>query len=214
MPPRVGLIVASTRAVRIGPQIADFVLQTIRKDRVQDTASNDTTIGKIDLAKWKLPLFDEPVIPMSVKDSSGYHHEHTRAWSREIASYEGFIFVSPQYNWGYPAGLKNAIDYLFNEWTGKPAMIVTYGGHGGGQCGEQLSAVLTGCRMTVIPTRVELKYPDMQWAAEKAFPGGDLGLDAESDGSVWAEDRPKIVSVFGELQAALKEKDMKNGDNA
>ena len=213
MSSRVGVIIGSTRAVRIGPQVADFVMQTIRRSVPSTTAVAKSTIEKIDLVEWKLPLFDEPVIPVTVKDPSGYYHEHTRAWSREIASYDGFIFVSPQYNWGYPAGLKNAIDYLFNEWTGKPAMIVTYGGNGGDKCGAQLSTVLEGCRMMLVSSRVELKYPDRQWAAEKAFPGGDLGLDTESDDSVWAAERPKIVSVFEELQAALKEKENANESN-
>lgn len=158
-------------------------------------------------------MFDEPIIPAHAKDESGYHHEHTKAWSREIASYEGFIFVSPQYNWGYPASLKNAIDYLFNEWVGKPAMIVTYGGYGGGKCAEQLRSVLEGCRMELTPSHVELKYPDMQWAKEKAFPGGDLGLNAESDDSVWANERSNIVAVFGELQAALDKKGKVSGKN-
>lgn len=204
MPPRIGLIIGSVRNPRICPQVASFVLRTIQISR-QNSDNVTTTIEKIDLADWNLPMFDEPIIPAHVKESSQYHHEHTRKWSRCIASYDGFIFVSPQYNWGYPASLKNAIDYLFNEWVGKPAMIVTYGGRGGGQCAAQLRTVLEGIRMVQTPSHVELTYPDMEFAKEKAFPGRDLGLDVESEESVWAAERPKIVATFGELQKALDE---------
>ena len=151
-------------------------------------------------------MFDEPIVPSQITDASLYHNEHTRAWSREIASYDAFIFVSPQYNWGYPATLKNAIDYLFNEWVAKPAMIVTYGGFGGGKCAVQLRSVLEGIRMIPTPGNVELKYPDMQFAKEKAFPGGDLRLDGDSEDCVWAEEKPKIVATFGDLQKTLIEK--------
>jgi NAD(P)H-dependent FMN reductase len=205
MPPRIGLIISSVRNPRICPQVANFVLQTIRQNLPTSNHASPT-IQQIDLATWKLPIFDEPIIPAQVTDASGYHHEHTRAWSREIASYDAFIFVSPQYNWGYPASLKNAIDYLFNEWVGKPAMIVTYGGFGGGKCAVQLRSVLEGIKMLPTESHVELKYPDMQFAKEKAFPGGGLGLDAESDESVWAPEKPKIVATFGELQKALNNK--------
>jgi hypothetical protein len=84
-------------------------------------------------------------------------------------------------------------------------MIVTYGGHGGNKCAAQLKSVLEGIRMVLTLSHVELKYPDMQFAKEKVFPGGDLGLDAESDGGVWAAERPKIVATFEELREALEE---------
>jgi NAD(P)H-dependent FMN reductase len=92
-------------------------------------------------------LFDEPGIP--ARDPPV--HEHTRSWSRKVASLQGFVFVTPQYNWGYPAALKNALDYLYVEWNGKPAVIVTYGSHGGRKCAEQLQQVLTGLKMS-LPT--------------------------------------------------------------
>lgn len=201
MPPRIGLIIGSTRRVRICPQVADFVQETIQAS----LSKNDTKplIHKIDLAAWNLPIFDEAVIPQKILDPSGYEHEHTRAWSREIASHDAFIFVSPQYNGGMPAGLKNAIDFLFNEWKGKPTMIVTYGGRGGGLSGAQLKSVMSLMGMKPIEKRVELSYPSMEWGVKKAFPGEDLGLDAKSDESVWASERPNIVAAFEELEAAL-----------
>lgn len=151
-------------------------------------------------------MFDEPGIPSLIKDPSQYKHEHPRAWSHEIASCDAFIFVSPQYNWGYPAALKNAIDFLFNEWVGKPTMIVTYGGHGGGRCAAQLESVLNGIRMLPTANHVEPKYPDRDFAMTKAFPGGNLELDPISGESVWAGEKAKIISVFRELIALLDDK--------
>lgn len=83
---------------------------------------------------------DEPGIPAMGE----YRQAHTRARSRKIAGADGFVFVSPQYNWGYPAPLKNALDHVYREWRGKPAVIVTYGGHGGGKCSAQLLQVIEG----------------------------------------------------------------------
>ena len=90
---------------------------------------------------------DEPGIPAV---GLGYAFEHTRAWSRKIAAAPAFVFVTPQYNHGYPAALKNALDHLFKEWADKPAMIVTYGGHGGDRCAEKLRQVCQAFQMKVI----------------------------------------------------------------
>lgn len=79
-----------------------------------------------------------------------YEHEHTRAWSRTIAGYDGFVFVFPQYNWGYPGVLQDALDYLFQEWHDKPASFLTYGTRGGSKAAEQFSSVLAGLHMRIL----------------------------------------------------------------
>ena len=89
---------------------------------------------------------DEPSIPAK----GGYVHKHTHAWSAKVTEADGVIIISPQYNWGYPAALKNALDHLYKEWSGKPLVIVTYGGHGGGKCAEQLRQVAGGLKMRPI----------------------------------------------------------------
>ena len=130
------VIVGSTRANRIGRQVGEWVLECI-------PASAGLVTELVDLNEWHLPLSDEPSIPAT----GVYVNEHTRAWSRKIAAADGFVFVTPQYNWGYPASLKNAIDHLYKEWTGKPSVIVSYGHHGGGKAAAQLRQVLEGLRM-------------------------------------------------------------------
>ncbi|MEU4654989.1 NADPH-dependent FMN reductase [Streptomyces sp. NPDC023723] len=93
-----------------------------------------------------MPFLDEPFIAAL----GDYQHEHTRAWSRTAQSYGGFLFVFPQYNWGYPAVLKNALDYLYREWRDKPASFITYGTRGGTKAAEQFTEVLHGLRMRVL----------------------------------------------------------------
>ncbi|OJI87359.1 hypothetical protein ASPTUDRAFT_74171 [Aspergillus tubingensis CBS 134.48] len=174
MPPSIGLIICSQRTPRAGPQIGTFIHNTIRESYPAEKA----TIKTIDLAEWNLPLYNESGMPSRISSADEYEHEHTKAWSREISRHEAFIFVTPQYNWGYPASVKNAIDYLFHEWKGKPALVVSYGGHGGGKAAEQLRQVLQGVRMRPLERMVGLKFPEMK-EVERAARGEDLGLDGE-----------------------------------
>src|ERR1700677_2561553 len=109
--PKTLVIVGSTRARRICPQIAEWVAQIGRE-------TLPGPIEVVDLKAWPLPMDDEPGIPAG----HPYVFDHTHAWSRKVSEGDAFVFVSPQYNWGYPAPLKNALDHLYKEWSGKPAM--------------------------------------------------------------------------------------------
>lgn len=133
---RILVIIGSTRTKRICPEIAHWAAGIGR-----ETAQRQIEV--VDLKDWPLPMDDEPGIP-AVHD---YAFDHTAAWSRKIAEAQAFVFVAPQYNWGYPAPLKNALDHLYKEWRGKPAMIVSYGHRGGGKCASQLRQVLKGLHM-------------------------------------------------------------------
>jgi len=139
--PTILLIMGSVRAGRRCPQIAEWVLSLADQ-------SGQLACEIVDLQEWHLPASDEPGIP--AKDA--YTHDHTRAWSAKVAGADGFVIVSPQYNWGYPAALKNALDHLYKEWNEKPLVIVTYGGHGGGKCADQLRQVAEGLKMRPIDT--------------------------------------------------------------
>jgi NAD(P)H-dependent FMN reductase len=205
---KVGIIIGSHRVVRVGPQIARFVLDVLQAAEAnktsQDTTSAPTqhrpsiTFDLVDLTAHNLPLFDEPIIPQAVMSPEGYTHEHTRAWSRRVTGLDAFVFVSPQHNWSIPAGLKNAIDYLFHEWRGKPAMIVTYGGHGGTRCAEHLRTVLGSIGVRVTDKAVALAFPSAEFRG-KCFRGEELGLDAGSDAGPWAEKRAEILVAWKEL---------------
>ena len=199
---RVGVIVGSQRVVRIGPEVANFVLDTIKISGPQvssDTARRpEITFDLVDLAAQELPFFDEPGIPAQTKSPEDYKHEHTRSWSRRIAALDAFAFVSAQRNWGIPAELKNAIDYLFHEWKGKPAMIVTYGGHGGNQCAAQLQTVLGSIGMHVVNKMVNMSFPSPDFTG-KAFKGEYLGLDTGDDTGPWADHRGEIRAAWGDV---------------
>jgi NAD(P)H-dependent FMN reductase len=202
---KVGVIIGSQRQPRCGDQIADFVLNTIRShlESKPPGGSRPITLQVIDVAALNLPLFDEPGVPSQIKDPSGYAHEHTRAWSGTVAALDAFVFVTPQYNWGIPAGLKNALDYLFNEWKGKPAMVVSYGGHGGDKCAAAMKVVLGGgLDMKVVDETVNLSFPSRD-VLYKAAVGSDLGLDAGSGRSMWAEERSNIIKVWEKMEESL-----------
>lgn len=195
---KVGIICGSTRSPRVGPQITDFVHKTIETHLASHAPDSlSITLELVDIATFNLPLFDEPGIPQAITDPSGYAHQHTRDWSARIAPLDAFVFVTPQYNWGIPAGLKNAIDFLFNEWTRKPAMVVSYGGHGGGRAAEALAVVLQGLKMRTPGRAINLSFPDREFTG-KCFVGGGLGLQEEGS-VVWAKERGDIIAVWEEM---------------
>jgi NAD(P)H-dependent FMN reductase len=144
--PTILLIMGSVRAGRRCPQIAEWVLSLA--DR-----SGQLACEIVDLKEWHLPFGDEPGIPAR----GAYTHDHTKAWSAKVAGADGFVLVSPQYNWGYPAALKNALDHLYTEWSEKPLVIVTYGGRGGDKCAEQLRQVAGGLKMRPVDTMPAIK---------------------------------------------------------
>ncbi|HUS26309.1 MAG TPA: NADPH-dependent FMN reductase [Nevskiaceae bacterium] len=130
-------IIGSTRPNRFGPKMADWLMDLARQ-------RNDAHVELIDLAKLNLPMLDEPQSAVTGQ----YENEHTKAWSQLIAKTDGFVFVTPEYNHGYPASLKNAIDYLFAEWNYKPVAMAAYGAEAGGARSiEQLRQVAGWVRM-------------------------------------------------------------------
>ena len=148
-PGRIAVVVGSTRPTRICPGIARWVMQVVQED-------SPLRYELVDLAEVGLPFLDEPLKAALQQ----YEHEHTRAWSRTVSSFDGFIFVFPQYNWGYPAPLKNALDYLFVEWSDKPASFVTYGTRGGSKAAGQFHVILQGLHMRELDDHLELIIAD------------------------------------------------------
>jgi NAD(P)H-dependent FMN reductase len=141
---RIAVVIGSTRPTRICADVAHWA-----RDQLAEGSAQDYEI--LDLADIDLPFLDEP-LKAALHE---YAHEHTRAWSRMVAGYDGFFFVFPQYNWGYPAVLKNALDYLYQEWRGKPASLLTYGTRGGHLAADQLIQVLRGLRMEPLDSHAE-----------------------------------------------------------
>ncbi len=147
--PVIGILVGSTRPTRVGRQLADQIAELAR-------LRSEADITVVDLAEVALPFLDEPEMPSLGR----YVHEHTRAWKRTIDGLDALIIVSPQYNGGYPAPLKNAIDFLYAEWSGKPILLVTYGYHGGVLAAEQLVPVLTRIKANVLEPQIAMTVTD------------------------------------------------------
>lgn len=141
------IIVGSTRQNRLGGQIAEWV--TNHAD-----AHEDLNIEVVDLASENLPFFDAAVSPMYAADTS----PAGQAWGEKIGRADGYIFVTPEYNRSIPASLKNAIDFLYGEWNGKAAAIVSYGWiDGGASASAHLQDILSWVKVSVSESAVALK---------------------------------------------------------
>ncbi len=141
---KIAVIIGSSRPGRIGLSVANWVIDLLPK-------TDEVIYELIDLQKESLPMFDEKFAPMLGK----YENAHTKKWADKINDFDGFVIVTPEYNAGYPAVLKNAIDYLKAEWQDKPVTIISYGHGGGASSNHQLAEVFTriGSRITeTLPT--------------------------------------------------------------
>jgi len=126
--PLLQVLIASVRDERKGVLVADWFIGEAEKH-------GGFTVERIDLAEVNLPLFDEPRHPRLRQ----YEHEHTKAWSRSVARADAFVFVTPEYDYGTPAPLANALQYLVHEWAYKPLGFCSYGGVAAGARGVQMT---------------------------------------------------------------------------
>jgi NAD(P)H-dependent FMN reductase len=143
---RIAIIIGSTRPRRRATMVAAWVRDVAR--RHTDRADFEV----VDIADYGLPLLDEEV-PAAIGEYAG---EHTRRWARVIAGFDGFVFVTPEYNHSVPAALKNAIDYLFAEWNNKAMGVVSYGSVGGARAAEQLRLIAGELQMADVRQQVAL----------------------------------------------------------
>ena len=146
--PVLRIIIGSTRPGRVGPAVAEWILR-----RAEEHGGFDVQLT--DLAALDLPIFNEPNHPRLQQ----YVHQHTRDWSALVDASDAFIFVTPEYNYGFNAALKNAIDYLHNEWVNKAAGIVSYGGVAAGtRATQMLKQVLTALRIMPVTDSVNIPF--------------------------------------------------------
>ena len=129
---KIQIIVGSIREGRVAIKVADWLCQAIQ---VADHPSLETEI--VDLKAWDLPLFAGSKPPAS----GVYDQPKQQAWSEKIAQGDAYILISPEYNHGYSPALKNALDYLYKEWQGKPAAFISYGGSNGSRSIDQIKQV-------------------------------------------------------------------------
>ena len=143
------VIVASTRPGRIGLPVAEWFYGVAQKHEAFDD------VRLVDLAEWNLPFMNEPHHPRLRR----YEHQHTRDWSANIDEADAFVIVLPEYNYGYTAPLKNAIDYLHQEWAYKAVGLVSYGAVAAGtRAAQMIKQVLTTLRMMPLPEAVQIPF--------------------------------------------------------
>lgn len=114
----------------------------------------------LDLRDYPMPFFNEPVSPSSKKEP--YAHEAVVRWTAKVAEADGFIVIAPEYNHGYPAVLKNAFDYAYQEWNNKPVAFVSYGSLMGGRSVEQLRLVAIELQMAPIRNAIHMPWDTVE----------------------------------------------------
>jgi NAD(P)H-dependent FMN reductase len=142
---KIGIVLGSTRPGRNGEAVAKWVYEVASK-RV------DAEYELVDIAEFALPHLDEALPP----SLGQYAQPHTHAWARKIASFDGYVFVTPEYNHSTTGALKNAIDFLYAEWNNKAAGFVGYGSVGGTRAVEHLRLIMSELQVATVRVQVAL----------------------------------------------------------
>ncbi|MGV9213747.1 NADPH-dependent FMN reductase [Micromonospora sp. RB23] len=163
---RIGIILGSTRPGRNGEAVARWVHEIAQQ-------RTDAQFELIDLLDYKLPHLDEAMPPAMGQ----YSQPHTLRWAETIASFDGFVMVTPEYNHSTSGALKNAIDFLYNEWNNKAVGFVSYGSLGGARAVEHLRLIAGELQMADVRSQVALSlYTDFENFS--TFKPGDQHLQA------------------------------------
>lgn len=144
---RIAIIVGSTRPNAVGHQVGDWVYGRAAQ-------RTDAEFELIRVADQNLPLLDEPHSPSTGK----YTKPHTLAWAKKIAEYDGYVFVSAEYNHSVPGALKNAFDFLYQEWVDKSVAVVSYGAAGGLRAAEHWRTIFANASMVDVRGQVSLFF--------------------------------------------------------
>ncbi|MBP6311777.1 MAG: NAD(P)H-dependent oxidoreductase [Flavobacteriales bacterium] len=149
---KIAIIVGSTRPGRNGIAVGKWFHEQVKKRK-------DVSYELVDIQEFDLPFLDEPKSPMQ----GNYQQPHTKKWSKKIDPFDAFILVTPEYNHGTSAALKNALDFLYKEWNNKPVGFVSYGSDNGTRAVEQLRQVIVELQMASIRTQLALSlYEDFE----------------------------------------------------
>lgn len=164
----IAIIVGSTRPGRNGEAVGRWVYE-------HASTRSDAQFELVDVKDFNLPLLDEPV-PSSMHQ---YMQEHTKKWSAKISEFDGFVFVTPEYNHATSAALKNALDYLYSEWNNKAAGFVGYGSMGGSRAIENLRLIVGELQIADVRAAVYLSlFTDFEnFSVFKPLPSRTAELD-------------------------------------
>lgn len=176
---RIAIIVGSTRPNRIARDVAEWVHQNAPQ-------GGDAEYELVDIADFDLPLLDEPLPPAMGQ----YSKEHTKVWAEKISAFDGYIFVTPEYNHSVPGALKNAVDYLYAEWNNKAIGFVSYGSAGGTRAVEAWRLIAAELQMADVRAQVFLSF---------STDFADMTTFTPTDGATGA-----LQDVFGQVTAWAK----------
>jgi len=169
--PKLLIVIASTRPGRVGLPVTEWFAE-------QAAAHGGFELEVTDLAELDLPLLDEPNHPRLRQ----YTKDHTHAWSAIVEGADAIVMVTSEYNYGYPAALKNAIDYLHNEWRYKPVGFVSYGGVAAGtRAVQQLKQVVSALSMMPIAPSVNIPFVQQFLDDNRVIQGNEVMQKAASD---------------------------------
>jgi NAD(P)H-dependent FMN reductase len=158
----ISVLVGSTRQGRFSEKPAHWILQQLKKRA-------DVDVRLLDLRDFPMPFFDQQV-PPALAGRAPYENDVVKKWTGAIAQSDGFVIVTPEYNYGPAAVLKNAIDWVYPEWNRKAVAFVSYGGTGGVRSVQQLRE--TAIEIQLAPVRSSVHIPVATlWAH---FQGGDV----------------------------------------
>ena len=158
----ISVIVGSTRQGRFSEKPAQWILEHLRKRK-------EIEARLLDLRDFPMPFFDQAV-PPSMPGRPPYPNEVVQKWTAQIGASDGFVFVTPEYNYGTSAVLKNAIDWVYPEWNRKAAAFVSYGSAMGARAVQQLRE--TAIEVQMAPIRSSVPLPVATLRAH--FQGGDV----------------------------------------
>lgn len=176
MEPKILIVLGSTRQNRRGEPIARWAAEHAK-------SRSDASFELVDLHDWPLPFLDNPVPP-----AFGQYDAATQPWADLVGAADGYLFVTPEYNHGYPAVLKNALDHVYREWGHKPAAILSYGATGDGfRAAEQLRQVFVELRMVPVREQAGVSLRSQIFDDEGRVRDERLvqALDAMLDELVW-----------------------------
>jgi len=142
---RIAIIIGSTRPGRKGEAVARWAYDIACKRA-------DAEFDIVDIQDFNLPLLDEPSPP----SMGQYTHEHSKRWAAKIASFDAFVFVTPEYNHATSGALKNAIDFLYGEWVNKAAGFIGYGGTSAARAVENLRLIMGELQVATVRAQVGL----------------------------------------------------------
>jgi NAD(P)H-dependent FMN reductase len=188
--PVLQIVIASTRPGRVGPAFARWFVDVAKQEDLFE-------LEVVDLAEVNLPFMDEPHHPRLHR----YEHQHTKDWSATVSRADAFVFVTPEYNYGYNAVLKNALDFLHDEWADKPVGFLSYGGVAAGtRSVQQLKQVVTALRMVPVVEAVNVPFAAQFLDADREVrPNDAMILGAEG----MLRELARLTALLRRLPAAV-----------